>query len=73
VFVAPEKQFKGIGRALMGSVEKEAKTAGIEVLTVAASITAEPFYAKLGYEAVRDVFYGDERTIVMERRLGQTA
>jgi GNAT superfamily N-acetyltransferase len=70
VFVAPEKQLKGIGRALMASVEREAKTAGVEVLTVPASVTAEPFYAKLGYLAVRDVFHGDERTIIMERRLG---
>ena len=70
VFVAPGKQFMGIGRALMASVEKEAKTAGIEVLTVPASMTAEPFYAKLGYAAVREVLHGEERTILMERRLG---
>ena len=29
----------------------------------------EPFYAKLGFKAVRDQHYGEERTIIMERAL----
>lgn len=46
VFIKPECQNRGIGRAL-----------------------AEPFYAKLGFIAVRDSYHGEERTIVMERPL----
>jgi len=35
------------------------------------SITAEAFYAKLGFNAVRDSYHGDERTIIMERWLAE--
>ena len=30
---------------------------------------AETFYVRLGFRAVRDSYYGDERTIIMERSL----
>jgi hypothetical protein len=30
------------------------------------SITAEGFYARLGFQKVRDEFYGAERTIIMQ-------
>jgi hypothetical protein len=33
------------------------------------AITAESFYAWLGFKAVRDNYFGDERTITMERSL----
>lgn len=67
VFIAPDHQGRGIGRAMMRAVEEAAFDAGVTVLTVPSSITAEPFYAKLGYVAVRDEHFGDERTIIMER------
>jgi hypothetical protein len=38
-------------------------------VTVASSVTAESFYGRLGFTAVRDSYYGDERTIIMERSL----
>lgn len=69
VFVLPSMQNKGVGRALMASVEAAAKDAGIAVLAVPSSVTAEQFYSRLGYRAVRQVFHDDERTVVMERRL----
>lgn len=69
VFIAPEYQGRGIGRALMAEVERVASEREVTVLTVPSSITAEPFYAKLGFKAVRDEYHGDERTIVMERQL----
>jgi hypothetical protein len=37
------------------------------LLAVASSVTAETFHARLGFKAVRDSYYGDERTIIMER------
>jgi hypothetical protein len=37
--------------------------------SVPSSVTAESFYAKLGFNAVRDSYHGEERTIVMERRV----
>ena len=33
------------------------------------SLTAEPFYTKLGFHTVRDVYHGNERTLVMEKTL----
>ena len=39
------------------------------MLTVPSSVTAEPFYAKLGFRPVRDSYHGEERTIIMERPL----
>jgi GNAT superfamily N-acetyltransferase len=69
VFVRPEYQGRGIGRALMARVERAATTANVATLAVPSSVTAEPFYAKLGFRPVRDSYHGEERTIVMERSL----
>ncbi|MBD3849478.1 GNAT family N-acetyltransferase [Bosea sp. SSUT16] len=69
VFVEPGFQGQEIGRRLIAEVEREALARGIALLAVPSSITAEPFYAKLGFRAVRDSYHGEERTIVMERAL----
>lgn len=41
-------------------------------MRVPSSITAEEFYAALGYQNIRDEFHGAEHTIVMEKRLEAT-
>jgi len=69
VFVNPDMQARAIGRLLMAEIERTARGQNIPALTLSSSITAENFYAKLGYVAVRDNYHGDERTIIMERRL----
>ena len=69
VFVAPNDQGRGIGRQLMAEVERAAREAGMTALLVPSSVTAEQFYAKLGFKAVRDSYHGDERTIIMEKHL----
>jgi GNAT superfamily N-acetyltransferase len=69
VFVAPDAQAKGIGKLLMAGIECKALARNIPSLTVHSSVTAEPFYARLGYKTVRDSYFGDERTIIMERSL----
>lgn len=66
VFVAPAVQGQGIGRQLMAAVMREAELRRVAVLTVPSSVTAEAFYARLGFKPVRDVWHGDERTIVMD-------
>ena len=71
VFVAPEVQARGIGRLLMTEIERTARERNIPILTVPSSVTAEAFYARLGFRAVRDSYYGDERTIIMERLLNE--
>jgi GNAT superfamily N-acetyltransferase len=69
VFVAPDVQSRGVGRRLMHELEHRARARGITKLSVPSSITAELFYMKLGFAAVRDSYHGVERTIIMERRL----
>ncbi|WP_135005153.1 GNAT family N-acetyltransferase, partial [Pseudomonas savastanoi] len=69
VFVDPAYQGGGIGRQLMNVIHATAASAGVGALRVPSSITAEKFYATLGYQKIRDEFHGDERTIVMEKRL----
>ena len=69
VFVAPDVQGQGVGRLLMAKIEQTARNAGVRVLAVPSSITAEHFYTKLGFKAVRESYHGEERTIIMERSL----
>nr|WP_225778768.1 GNAT family N-acetyltransferase [Pseudomonas sp. Marseille-Q3773] len=69
VFVDPAHQKVGVGRHLMKVIHATAVRAGVGTVRVASSITAEKFYAALGYQRIRDEFYGVERTIVMEKRL----
>ncbi|MGE8461954.1 MAG: N-acetyltransferase family protein [Pseudomonas capeferrum] len=69
VFVDPEFQGHGVGKQMMEVIENEAIARGLEGLRVPSSVTAEGFYAGLGFCKVRDVFCGEERTIVMQKRL----
>jgi GNAT superfamily N-acetyltransferase len=69
MFVDPPFQGHGIGRRLMSEVEQTARADGVVTLTVPSSVTAEPFYARLGFRAIRDSYHGDERTVIMERSL----
>ncbi|NNA46286.1 GNAT family acetyltransferase [Pseudomonas lactis] len=69
VFVNPALQGQGIGRLLMIETERRAREAGVTVLSVPSSLTAQAFYAKLGFHNVRDVYHGNERTLVMEKAL----
>lgn len=71
VFVAPDVQARGIGKLLMAAIERTARERNIFALTVPSSVTAETFYTKLGFKAVRDSYHGDERTIIMERLLDE--
>lgn len=69
VFVTPEMQGRGVGKLLMAIIERTAREDGVELLSLQSSVTAEQFYLKLGFKAVRDSYHGDERTITMERAL----
>lgn len=69
LFVAPQQQRKGIGQALMARIEKAALGRGIESLLVPSSITAESFYARLGYRVLREQLHGEERTLIMTKPL----
>ncbi|HCU6011421.1 TPA: GNAT family N-acetyltransferase [Legionella pneumophila] len=69
VFVLPSKQMKKIGLQLMNHLENIAKEQNIQHLTVPSSITAEAFYRKLGYKTIGEEYYGEERTIIMEKHI----
>lgn len=69
VFVLPSKQGKKAGSLLMHYLEEVARKENIACLTVSSSITAEGFYQKLGYSALRSQYYGEERTIIMKKKL----
>jgi len=69
VFVDPNYQAKGIGRQLMERIESLAANAGLSILSVPSSITAEGFYASLGFRKIRDEFHQSERTTIMMKTL----
>lgn len=69
VFVSPHHQGRGIGQQLMARLKDAAIAAQIAELRVPSSLTAESFYAQLGFEKVRDEYHGAERTVIMALRL----
>ncbi|QTH14406.1 GNAT family N-acetyltransferase [Pseudomonas corrugata] len=70
VFVDPSHQGKGIGRLLIERLQTMAKNAGLNLILVSSSITAEGFYVSLGFKKIRDEFHGSERTIIMAKTVG---
>ena len=69
VFVHPDYQRGGVATKLMGAVENAALAQSVRSLNVQSSITAQLFYAKWGFNIVREEFYGEERTILMSKDL----
>ena len=69
VFVSPRHQGRGIGQQLMARLMEAAIAAQVEELRAPSSLTAESFYAQLGFHSVRDEFHGAERTVIMALRL----
>lgn len=49
-------QGRGVGAQLLTAAEAEARAASKTRITLAARVTAQPFYARNGYTAVGDVF-----------------
>lgn len=56
VAVAPERQGAGLGSELVAYSEIVARAAGCRRLVLMARETAVPFYLRLGYEAVGEIF-----------------
>lgn len=48
-YVLPEVQFKGVGRALLESIEAEARLRGFRELSLESTISARAFYRRHGY------------------------
>jgi predicted GNAT family N-acyltransferase len=56
VAVRPDKQSHGIGRLLVTESEKFARSKNFQEIELAARITVVPFYEKLGYTSVGNIF-----------------
>lgn len=69
VFVDPAYHGHGLGRQLMAAVEQAALDSGLTSLVVPSSVTAEGFYARLGFVRVREHYEDEELTLIMERAL----
>ncbi|WP_348679167.1 GNAT family N-acetyltransferase [Flavobacterium coralii] len=54
LFVHKDYQGCGVATLIEKEIEKHARNQGHSVITVAASITAKPFFLKKGYRAVRE-------------------
>jgi predicted GNAT family N-acyltransferase len=54
--VVAEVRGRGIGKAVLQSLEAEARKKGARAFTLGAQVRARPFYEKAGYSAVGDVF-----------------
>ena len=48
-YVAPSAARRGVGSALVAEIERIAREQGLDHLQLESSVTAEPFYAALGY------------------------
>ena len=71
VFVKPEKHGYGIGKALIGKIEKYAKSQQVKKLIVPASITGHEFYYKLGYRYKNGKKKLNEENIYMMEKLNK--
>ena len=65
VFVHPDLQNSGLGRKLMQRIISRSIDLNEDHLTVTSSIFAQPFYSKLGFETLKELWHGDERTFLM--------
>ena len=64
IFILPEYQEKGIGRKIIETLEKDEYFLRAKRIKVPASITAVPFYKKMGYSYKNGVNRADDEGIV---------
>jgi len=56
VAVFPEYQKKGVGQLMVASSEEFSKVNGFKEIVLSARVPAVPFYEKLGYKVVSDLY-----------------
>ena len=64
IFISPEHQGKGIGRKIIETLEKDGYFLRAKRIEIPASITAIPFYKKMGYSYKNGVNKADNEGIV---------
>ena len=69
IFVLPEHQGKGIGRAIIDTLEKDEFFLRAKRIEIPASITGVPFYLKMGYNYKNGITEPDEEHLIrLEKR-----
>ncbi|WP_052807436.1 GNAT family N-acetyltransferase [Risungbinella massiliensis] len=70
IAVITEARGTGAGRKLMEALEEEAKSQGAKQIVMSAQTHALPFYKKLGYQTVGEVFFkADIEHIEMKKNI----
>lgn len=64
IFVLPEYQGKGIGRRIIQTLEQDEFFVRAKRVEIPASITATPFYRKMGYEYKNGITEPDEEGLL---------
>ena len=64
VFVLPEYQGKGIGRKIIEALEQDDYFLRAERIEIPASVTATPFYIKMGYNYKNGICEPDEEGLL---------
>ena len=64
IFISPEHQGKGIGRKIIETLEKDGYFLRAKRIEIPASITAVPFYKKMGYSYKNGINKADDEGIV---------
>ena len=64
IFVLPEYQGKGIGRAIIDTLEKDEFFLRAKRIEIPASITGVPFYLKMGYNYKNGITEPDEEHLI---------
>ncbi len=64
IFVLPEYQGKGVGRAIIDTLENDAYFLRAKRIEIPASITGVPFYLKMGYHFKNGISEPDEEHLI---------
>ncbi len=65
IFVLPDYQGKGIGRAIVQTLEQDSFFLRAKRIEIPASITATPFYRKLGYDFKNGISTPNEEGLIL--------
>lgn len=64
IFVLPEYEGKGIGRSIIQALEEDEFFLRAKRVVIPASITATPFYMKMGYTYINGISEPDEKGLL---------
>ncbi|SFV04762.1 N-acetylglutamate synthase, GNAT family [Butyrivibrio sp. INlla21] len=71
IFVSPEYQGKGVGRAIIETLEKDEYFLRAKRIEIPASITGVPFYLKMGYHFKNGISEPDDEHLIRMEKIQQ--